>query len=282
MQTDRIAPLFFIKDQLVSLDSHWIMGILNVTPDSFHSDSRVDSSKAIAMANEMIKAGAQVLDIGGQSTRPGATLISAEEESKRVIPVIRSLSNAFPDAIISIDTFYGDVARRAIEAGASIINDVSGGAMDLNMFQTVAELKVPYILTHIHGSPQTMQNNPLGEQEVMSQVVKDLSMKIKCLRQLGVSDVWIDPGFGFGKSLEANFELLNRLPILDVLECPILVGLSRKSMINKTLNISSKDSLNGTTTLNTIALDRGVQMLRVHDVKEAIESIHLYKKLISE
>ena len=282
MQTDRIAPLFFIKDQLVSLDSHWVMGILNVTPDSFHSDSRVDSSKAIAMANEMIKAGAQVLDIGGQSTRPGATLISAEEESKRVIPVIRSLSNAFPDAIISIDTFYGDVARRTIEAGASIINDVSGGAMDLNMFQTVAELKVPYILTHIHGSPQTMQNNPLGEQEVMSQVVKDLSMKIKCLRQLGVSDVWIDPGFGFGKSLEANFELLNRLPILDVLECPILVGLSRKSMINKILNISSKDSLNGTTTLNTIALDRGVQMLRVHDVKEAIESIHLYKKLISE
>lgn len=280
MQTDRTAPLFFIKDQLVSLDTPWVMGILNATPDSFHSDSRVDSFGAIAMATEMINAGAKVLDIGGQSTRPGAELLSADEEAKRVIPVIEALNDALPHAIISIDTFYADVASKAVKAGASIINDVSGGSMDPDMFATVAELKVPYVLTHIHGTPQTMQNNPLNENDVLSTVVKDLSGKLKTLRQLGVSDIWIDPGFGFGKNLEANFELLNRLSVLDVFGCPILVGISRKSMINKTLNIKSMESLNGTSSLNSFALDRGAQMLRVHDVKQAQECIQLHQKLI--
>ena len=280
MQTDRTAPLFFIKDQLISLDAPWVMGILNVTPDSFHADSRVDSLGAIAMATEMLNAGAQILDIGGQSTRPGAELLTAEEEAKRVIPVIKDLHAALPEAIISIDTFYAEVARKATEAGASIVNDVSGGSMDPTMFQTVADLKVPYILTHIHGDPQTMQNDPLGEKEVLATVVKDLSGKLKTLRRLGVSDVWIDPGFGFGKSHEANFELLKRLAVLDVFECPVLAGVSRKSMIYKTLNINPNESLNGTTALNIFALSRGAQMLRVHDVKEAIEAIKLHQKLI--
>lgn len=255
------------------------MGILNVTPDSFFEGSRMSSiDQALETAGLMLKDGATIIDIGAQSTRPGSELLSGEEELQRLIPVLEQLCRQFPQAIISVDTFYSSVAREAIAAGAAIINDISGGEMDAEMFVTVAELKSPYILTHMRGTPQTMQNFAVYDNIVLD-VVKELSVKINKLHSLGVSDIIVDPGFGFSKTIEQNFELLKGLKQFGLLDKNILVGISRKSMIWKTLGTSAADALNGTTVLNMCALLNGATILRVHDVKEAVETVALFNVL---
>ncbi len=270
-----------IQQKLISLDSPMIMGILNITPDSFFPDSRVSSTdQALETANKMLKEGADILDIGGYSSRPGAEEISEEEEKNRVIPIIEAISSSFPHAILSIDSFRSSVAKEAIAAGAHIINDISGGDGDSKMFSTVKNLNVPYILMHMQGTPQTMQNQPSYE-NVTQEVFKSLSLKITQLRKIGVNDIIIDPGFGFGKTSEHNYQLLQQLEYFHSLNCPLLVGISRKSMIYRELEISANDSLNGTTVLNTIAIQKGASFLRVHDVKEAKEIILLTRKTTS-
>ncbi len=268
-----------IHGNLVSLDEPKVMGILNITPDSFYSDSRVNQeSSIIKKADQMIAEGAFILDIGGYSTRPGAIEISVEEEKNRAVSAISLIRSRFPDALISVDTFRSEVARAAVESGANIINDVSGGNLDDQMFETVAELTIPYILMHMRGTPQTMKgfnqyNNLLVD------IGKELAVKCNRLKELGVADIIIDPGFGFAKSIAQNYELLRNLTYLKRLGYPLLAGLSRKSMIYKTLEGLPEDALNGTTALNMIALQNGANLLRVHDVKEAIETIKLYNAL---
>ena len=251
------------------------MGILNVTPDSFYASSRVQDDKSILMmAENMLKEGASILDVGGQSSRPGAELLSDVEELERVIPAIEIIINEFPDAIISIDTFYARVAKAAIGAGASIINDISAGDDDDQMLESVASLKVPYIIMHKMGLPQVMQENPHYE-DVVGSVLNYFTHKVTQLQQLGVPDIIIDPGFGFGKTLENNYQLLTGLDALKIFELPVLVGVSRKSMVQKLLNINTDNALNGTTALHMIALQKGARILRVHDVKEAMECIKI-------
>lgn len=268
-----------IHGNLVSLDEPKVMGILNITPDSFYSDSRVNQeSSIIKKADQMIAEGAFILDIGGYSTRPGAIEISVEEEKNRAVFAISLIRSRFPDSLISVDTFRSEVARAAVESGANIINDVSGGNLDDQMFETVAELTIPYILMHMRGTPQTMKgfnqyNNLLVD------IGKELAVKCNRLKELGVADIIIDPGFGFAKSIAQNYELLRNLTYLKRLGYPLLAGLSRKSMIYKTLEGLPEDALNGTTALNMIALQNGANLLRVHDVKEAIETIKLYNAL---
>ena len=261
----------------MSLDRPLVMGILNITPDSFFAGSRVENEKGILInAEEMLSHGAKILDIGGYSSRPGAEDISIEEELSRVIPAIESILKRFPDTYISVDTFRSTVARAAVEAGASLINDISGGNLDEQMFSTVAALNVPYILMHMRGTPQTMlsetnYNNIIGE------IARYFGSKCNALTALGVKDVIIDPGFGFAKTREQNYELLRNLAYFKALKLPILAGISRKSMIYKSLEISSEEALNGTTALNMIALMNGASILRVHDVKEAVETVKLFK-----
>ncbi len=257
------------------------MGILNITPDSFHAPSRVSSANELVdRAGKMIADGASILDIGAQSTRPGATLLSAAEESDRLEAVLNSVCKAFPEAVISIDTFYASVARMAVNSGAAIINDISGGDLDPHMFATVAELNVPYILMHTRGTPQTMHNY-CNYDHVVLDVVRELSEKIAQLQLLGVNDIIVDPGFGFAKTLEQNFELMGGLRQFELLNKLILVGISRKGMIWKALNSSPEQALNGTTALNMAALMNGASMLRVHDVKEAVETVELFTRLQS-
>ena len=265
-----------INGELMILDSPKIMGILNITPDSFYSGSRVSSeSEILSRAEEMLLNGADLLDIGGYSSKPGAEDVSEEEEIKRVIPAISAVKKAFPETRISIDTFRSRVAMTAIHAGASIINDISGGDGDPEMFQTVKRLKVPYIIMHMQGTPKTMQKSP-SYKNVVQDVYRSLSLKINRLRLTGVTDVIVDVGFGFGKTLEHNYALLANLDYFHSLECPLLVGISRKSMVYKALDITPEESLNGTVVLNTIAAQKGAQILRVHDVKEAKEMLRLY------
>ena len=246
-----------------------IMGILNVTPDSFFDGGKhnnLDTAKAHAY--QMIEDGADIIDIGAYSSRPGAPLISSQEEMDRAIPIIEAIAKEYPHILLSIDTFRADVAKAAIQAGAHIINDISGGNLDDNMFPIVAELQVPYILMHMRGTPETMQQ--LTEyKDVVNDVAVDLGEKIALLRVLGVKDIILDPGFGFAKTIEQNYELLLRVDELHYHGLPILGGISRKSMIYKKLSITPQESLNGTTALNTLLLERGVQILRVHDIKEA-------------
>ncbi|MCL4128144.1 UNVERIFIED_CONTAM: hypothetical protein GTU68_049949 [Idotea baltica] len=253
------------------------MGILNATPDSFYNESRVtiqnSLEKKVAM---MIEEGVDILDVGGYSTRPGAANVKIEEEINRVVPIIEFIKTQWPEILISIDTFRGAVAKEAVRAGASIINDVSGGTLDKEMFGTVAQLGVPYILMHMRGTPETM-NNFCSYKNVTIDVIKELQSKVLELNDLGVKDIIIDPGFGFAKTLEQNYQLLEDLEMFKVLELPILIGISRKSMISKYLEIPSESSLNGTSVLNTKALKNGVNILRVHDVKEAVE----VRKLLS-
>ena len=268
-----------VRGKLVDLSSPRIMGILNVTPDSFFDGSRyTDSAQALRQVEKMMNEGATFIDIGGYSSRPGATDISVEEEVERTAPMVKLISKAFPEAIISIDTFRAVVARKAVEEGAAIINDISGGDLDADMFTTVADLQVPYILMHMRGTPQTMKE--LSHYDLM---VKDLidyfHQRVYRLQALGVKDIIIDPGFGFAKNTEQNFELLNHLEDLAVLGLPLLAGLSRKSMIWKTLNETAATALNGTTSLNTVALIKGAAILRVHDVKEAVDTVKLIEKL---
>lgn len=267
------------KGKLLNLDSPIVMGILNVTPDSFYDGGNlVNEQKIIEKAGEMIADGATILDIGGYSSKPGAAEVSQEEEMSRVIPAISAISKKYPEAIISIDTFRSEVAKKAIEAGACMVNDISAGELDANMFATISQLQVPYCLMHMQGKPQNMQDNP-EYTNVLTEVYYSLSEKIEKLKKLGVNDLIIDVGFGFGKSIEHNFELLNNLDYFNTLNLPILAGVSRKSMIYKTLNSSPSEALNGTTALHSFALMKGANILRVHDVKEAKETITLYIKL---
>jgi dihydropteroate synthase len=264
------------KGKLVVLDEPLVMGIINATPDSFYSANEA----VMALAASMIAAGADILDIGGQSTRPGSERITATEEAKRVLPVIEAIHHRFPDIIISIDTFYSEVARAAIDAGAAIINDISSGNIDEQMMATVAALKVPYICMHMQGIPQTMQQNPHYE-AIVKEVLDFFIEKTDQCKKAGIKDIIIDPGFGFGKTIEHNFTLLKNLHSLSILNKPILAGLSRKSTIYKTLHTTAQEALNGTTVLNTVALLNGANILRIHDVKEAKEAIKLigaYKK----
>ncbi len=268
-------------EKILTLDTPRVMGILNITPDSFYEGFLGESQPDIlSRAEEMINEGAAIIDIGGQSTRPGSQRLSANEEISRVLPVIETLVQQFPDTIISVDTYHSEVAKAAVGAGASIVNDISAGTMDEAMIRTVARLQVPYICMHMQGTPETMQNGPQYE-DVVKEVLDFFIQKTDQCKQAGIKDVIIDPGFGFGKSIAHNFQLLKDLAVFHMLEKPILAGLSRKSTIYKTLNLTAKDALNGTTVLHTIALLHGASLLRVHDVKEAMEAIILveaYKK----
>lgn len=267
------------KGKLLNFDSPIVMGILNVTPDSFYDGGNLETeSQLIEQAFNMIQSGATILDIGGYSSKPGAKEVSVEEELNRVVPAIQLISSKFPEVILSIDTFRSEVARAAVNAGAALINDISAGDLDSNMFMTVKELQVPYCLMHMQGTPQTMQTKPKYN-KVVTEVFYSLAKKVEELKKMGVNDLLIDPGFGFGKTIEHNYELLQNLPQLKLLNLPILVGLSRKSMIYKVLNCTPGEALNGTTALQSFALLGGANILRVHDVKEAQETIYLYNKL---
>jgi dihydropteroate synthase len=264
------------KGKLLVIDKPIVMGIVNTTPDSFYAGSRVQQSDVVLQRVEtMIKDGAAILDIGGQSTRPNSERVSVDEELQRVIPAIESIHRHFPELILSVDTFYASVAREAVAAGACIINDVSAGSLDEALLPTVAELRVPYVLMHMKGDPQTMQQNP-QYRNVTLDVFDHLSFTMKMLQQAGINDIIIDPGFGFGKTIAHNFQLLRELYFFQQLGKPLLVGLSRKGTVYKTLGTTAEKALNGTTVVNTIALLNGASILRVHDVKEAREAIDLY------
>jgi dihydropteroate synthase len=253
--------------------SPFVMGILNVTPDSFFDGGQyTEEAHWLAHAQQMIQEGVDIIDVGAYSTRPGATEITEAEELKRLIEVIESLRKNFPSVLISADTFRANVAQKAVEAGANIINDISGGTMDETMFSIIARLQVPYVLMHIQGTPQTMQQAPQYD-NVVENVYDFFQHKLQELKKLGVTKVILDPGFGFGKTVEHNYQLLKHLGKFKALNYPLLVGFSRKSMVNKLLNTKPKAALNGTTILNTIALENGARVVRVHDVKEAKEIV---------
>jgi dihydropteroate synthase len=252
-----------------------IMGIINVTPDSFYAKSRYDVHQVLTTCESMLKDGAMFVDVGGYSSRPGADHIAVDEEKRRTIPIIESIAHEFPELIISIDTFRSVVADSALDAGASIINDISGGELDEAMFELVASRDVPYILTHMRGTPQNMQLDPSYE-SITNEILTSLRNRLTILQTMNVSDVIIDPGFGFGKTLDQNYQLLSELSQFKDLKVPILVGLSRKSMIYKLLDSSPEEALNGTSVLHTISLQKGAQILRVHDVKDAAECIKLW------
>lgn len=266
-----------LRGNLVSLETPKVMGILNITPDSFFAGSRLKTDDLVLKAAEnMLNDGAFILDIGGYSTRPGAENISITEEIERVVPAITAIIQRFPQAIISVDTFRSEVAKAAIEAGACIVNDVSGGNLDEEMFQTVATLGVPYILMHMRGTPETMKGLTQYD-HLLNDMAVELSQKCEALQNLGVKDIIIDPGFGFAKTIDQNYEILRNLGFFKRLKHPLLAGLSRKSMIYKTLDTIPEEALNGTTALNMAALMNGASILRVHDVKEANETIRLYQ-----
>lgn len=271
-----------IKGKLHYFHNPWVMGIVNVTPDSFYADSRTfDSQSIYNRIADLIEQGADAIDIGGYSSRPGATDVSAQEEYSRLASALEIIRKHFPDTIVSIDTFRADVARKCVlDWQADIINDISGGIADPEMWNTVAELKVPYILMHMRGTPKTMQSL-CDYSDVTADVIKDLAAKIDKMRQLGIADIIIDPGFGFAKTLEQNYTLMSELQEFKRLDMPLLVGISHKSMIYKALDIKPENALNGTTVLNTIALAKGADILRVHDVKEAKEAVKI-TKLINE
>ncbi len=261
--------------RILSLEKPVVMGIINITPDSFYCGSRYESQDVILnRAAQMINEGATILDIGGQSTRPGSTRLSDEEELERVLEPISSIRKEFPEIFISIDTFYSLVAKEAVRAGADIVNDISAGSLDEQLIETVAALKVPYVLMHMKGNPQNMQQQTHYE-NVTENVYSFLKQKKAELIEAGIKDIIVDPGFGFGKNISQNFELLKNLSIFKDLDSPILLGISRKSFIYKTLGISAADALNGTTVLNTIGLSNGASILRVHDVRAAREAIEL-------
>lgn len=266
------------RGRLVDLTQPAVMGILNATPDSFFASSRVPLHSTVATAGQMLAEGAVFLDIGGYSTRPGAAEVSPMEEAERVLPAIEAILSSFPDALISIDTFRASVARQAVAAGACLVNDIAGGTLDETMFATVAQLGVPYILMHLRGSPQTMQSMATYE-NLVPDVIDELTIRLAELRSFGQKDVILDPGFGFAKTPAQNFTLLNQLQAFQLFDEPLLVGLSRKSTIWKTLMIKPEDALNGTTVLNTAALLNGASILRVHDVREAVEAVKLTQKL---
>ena len=267
------------KGTLFDLSSPKVMGIINITPDSFYDGgSYLNDKDILDKVGKMLESGADIIDLGGYSTRPGAKNISIEQEEKRTIPIVKLILKTFKSTIISIDTFRSEVAKKALDNGALIVNDVSGGDLDSNMYKTVGKFNVPYIMMHMKGSPKYMQNNPKYK-NVTVEVIKNLSQKIRKAESFNINDIVIDPGFGFGKTTSHNFKLLNDLSLFKNLNRPVMVGISRKSMIYKTLNFKPENALNGTTSLNTIALLNGANILRVHDVKEAKEVIKLYNYL---
>lgn len=264
-----------VKGKLLLLDKPMVMGIINATPDSFHRQSRqADEEAALKQASQMLADGATMIDVGGYSSRPGATEVSQEEELNRVIPVVEALNKNIPGIIISIDTFRARVAEAAVLAGAAMVNDISAGEDDPDMLTTVARLQVPYILMHKQGNPQTMQQNP-QYQHIVTEVIDYLKQRVEACNKAGIKDLIIDPGFGFGKNLEHNYTLFKALSDLQVFGLPVLVGISRKSMIQKLLKVDTAHALNGTTILHTLALTKGATILRVHDVKEAVECINI-------
>jgi dihydropteroate synthase len=263
--------------KLIDLSVPKVMGIINITPDSFYSGSRKPGvEEALAQAEQMLSEGADFLDLGAYSSRPGAGNISLQEEKDRLLPVVEAIAEKFREAIISIDTFRAEVAEAAVKSGAHIINDISGGQLDENMFAIVAKLKVPYILMHMKGTPQNM-NQMAKYDDIFTEVLDYFAQKNHQLKHLGVHDVIIDPGFGFAKMSEHSYALMNRLQEFDMLELPVVVGVSRKRMIYKLLGGTAEDALNGTTALNAIALTKGANILRVHDVKEAVETIKIFQ-----
>jgi dihydropteroate synthase len=256
-----------------------VMGVLNITTDSFFDGGEyVSENQWIRRALEMQTQGADIIDIGACSTRPGAIQVSFEDELDRIVKAVELIRKNVPNVLISVDTYRAKVAEAAVKSGAHIINDISGGTMDVDMFSTIARLKVPYVLMHIQGTPQTMQQKPVYD-DVVEDVLAFFNKKIQELRKLGVSKIIVDPGFGFGKTIEHNYQLMNELNRFGALDLPLLVGVSRKSMIYKVLNTSPAESLNGTTVLNTIALQKGARILRVHDVREAKEAVELIKQM---
>jgi dihydropteroate synthase len=268
------------KGKLIDLTTPKIMGILNLTPDSFYDGGVFNNSdRALAQTEKMLLEGATFIDVGGASSKPGAVEISIDEELARVLPIIEEIQKRFPEAIISIDTYRGVVAQQAVATGAAIVNDISGGNLDAKMLGTVGALGgVPYIAMHMQGKPQNMQDNPSYD-NVLVEMRSFFAAKIDEAHKVGIHDIIIDPGFGFGKTLDHNYSLLKNLSSMQMDGIPMLIGLSRKSMIHKLLEIEAADALNGTTVLNTIALQQGAQILRVHDVKEAQQAIHLIEKL---
>lgn len=267
-----------LKGKLADLSRPAVMAILNLTPDSFYNNSRAGTADdALKRTETFLNEGAKFIDIGAYSSRPGAAEVSTDEELSRIVPIVELISKTFPEAWLSIDTFRAKVAKESIEAGAQLINDISGGGMDEAMFQTVADLQVPYILMHMRGTPQTMQQQT-GYGDIGLDLVDYFSPGVTKLHKLGVKDIILDPGFGFAKTTDENYRLLNQLEELDVFELPLLVGFSRKSMIYKFLGGGPEEALNGTSVLNTIALMKGAGILRVHDVKAATECIALVEK----
>jgi len=267
------------KGKLIDLSSPKVMGILNITPDSFYDGGKFkDEVSILNQVDKMLTEGATFIDVGAYSSRPGAKHISEQEELKRIVPVINLLIKKYPEIIISVDTFRSKIAKETIHAGAAIVNDISGGNMDTKMFQTVADLQVPYILMHMLGTPQNMQQNPVYN-DVIKDIISFFASKIYTLHELKLNDVIIDVGFGFGKTVNQNYQILKDLELFKILDAPILTGISRKSMLYKTLGVSAKEALNATTSANTIALLNGANILRVHDVKEAVEAVKIVNQL---
>lgn len=264
-----------INNNCIDFNSPRIMGILNLTPDSFYDGGAYSNiSDIINKTKDMLFNGAHIIDIGAVSTRPGSSQINADEERKRLIPTLKLLVNEFPDTLFSVDTYRATIAEESINTGAHMINDISGGTMDNNMYNVIAKYNVPYVLMHIQGSPETMQQSPITT-NILNTVRSYFVDRVTKLKDLGASNIILDPGFGFGKSLESNYQLLKYMEEIRIDSLPILAGISRKSMINKVLNILPGDALTGTITLNTIALQNGANILRVHDVKEAKETIDI-------
>ena len=275
------TPLYInANGKLMDLSEPQVMGILNVTPDSFYAGSRAETERDITQRiHQIVNEGASIIDIGAYSSRPNAQHISAEEEMSRLRTGLELIRKHYPEAIVSVDTFRADIARMCVEEyGVAIINDISAGNMDEQMFSTIARLGVPYIIMHMKGTPQNMQENPHYD-HFLKEIFYYFSEKVQKLRDLGAKDIIIDPGFGFGKTIEHNYELMNHLEEFHLFELPILVGISRKSMIYKLLGITPEEALNGTTALNTIALTKGAHILRVHDVKEAVECVKIVQKM---
>ncbi|RZM24423.1 MAG: dihydropteroate synthase [Pedobacter sp.] len=270
-----------VKGRLLDLSVPAVMGILNLTPDSFYSNSRMASVEdALSRTEAFLNEGATFIDIGAYSSRPGAAEVNIDEELRRLIPVIEAITKKLPEAVLSVDTFRAKVAKESVRAGAHIINDIAAGGLDEAMFETIAELQVPYILMHMKGSPQTMQQHA-SYGNIGLEVMDYFQTKIAALRALGVKDIVIDPGFGFAKTPAHSYHLLNQLEDLQLFELPVLAGVSRKSMIYNFLGVTAQEALNGTTVLNTIALMKGASILRVHDVKAATECIALVQKTLT-
>lgn len=267
------------KGKLIDLSTPKVMGILNVTPNSFYDGGKhIDEKSILLQVEKMLLEGVTFIDIGGYSSKPNAEFVSEEEELQRILPIVQKVLNEFPETIISIDTFRSKVAKETLESGAAMINDISAGNLDDAMLQTIANLRVPYIMMHMRGTPQTMQKMTHYE-NIIKEMIFYFSERVAKARSLGINDLIIDPGFGFAKTLEQNFEVLNKFELFQMLELPLLAGVSRKSMIYKTLDTTAEFALNGTTSLNTISLMKGAKILRVHDVKEAVECVKLFNQL---